>query len=128
MYEFVFWGYWSNLFGIIWASYSGKGWIGIIDRRKYKKIAQGEEQEQTVEYGDIEYESVCIDFQFANNRSEIECYRSVEAKILAEELCDVKKSIVWTGSSYDGTELVPEESDEDIRIEQTTDFYHIPIQ
>ena len=96
--------------------------LELLTEESIKKIAQGEEQEQTVEYGDIEYESVCIDFQFANNRSEIECYRSVEAKILAEELCDVKKSIVWTGSSYDGTELVPEESDEDIRIEQTTDF------
>lgn len=95
--------------------------LSLLTDVNIKKLITEGENKALLKYEDIEYNSVQIDFEFINSRSEIECYRAVDATILADELQNLTKKIIWTGSSYDGTELVDSESDDDIFLEQTKD-------
>ncbi len=81
-----------------------------------KQIAKGKKVDKQLEYGDVTYEKVSVTLKFVRGRSVIENSREVEFK-LNNKISMVPKTIVWTGSSYEGTKLVQEESDEGIKIE-----------
>lgn len=81
-----------------------------------KQVAKGKKVDKRLEYGDVTYEKVSVTLKFVRGRSVIENSREVEFK-LNNKIGMVPKTIVWTGSSYEGTKLVQEESDEGIKIE-----------
>lgn len=84
-----------------------------------KDLISNEHQKKELAYSDIEYNNVEINFCFIKWRNEIECTRKINATILANDFSEITRTIVWTGSSYDGTELIKEESDKDITITQS---------
>lgn len=85
-----------------------------------KKIISVNNISAGLKYSDIEYNNIEVDLKFVEGRNEVECTRRISAKIMKEELCQITKNIIWTGSSYDGTELLTEESDKDISLEQSS--------
>ena len=87
-----------------------------------KDLISKENMQKQLKYSDIEYENIEIIFEFTKGRNEIECSRNVKAHILADKFEKVTKNIVWTGSSYDGTEILADKSDEDIEFEQSKSF------
>lgn len=84
-----------------------------------KKLISDKDSPKELSYADIKYENIEIDFNFIQGRNEIECFRNINAEILKEEITEFTRKIIWTGSSYDGTTLVKEESDADIEISET---------
>ena len=68
-----------------------------------------------------------IDFQVSfKTRNTIECKRSVKFKVMKGSFSSMERYIAWTGSSYDGTELVGEEYKiEDYNSENTPYQYRI---
>lgn len=79
-----------------------------------KKLIANNDDKSVLNFSDIEYKNIEVHFRFIQQRNEIECTRSVEAKILKDEVAEIKRQIIWTGSSYDTTSLVRDESDQDI--------------
>lgn len=69
-----------------------------------------------LKYNDIKYNNIEIDFVFTQGYNEIECTRKIDATILKDNLNSITRTIIWTGSSYDGTELLTDYSDNDINI------------
>lgn len=83
-----------------------------------KKLVSKSNKKENIQYSDIEYKNIEVDFEFLHTRSEIECTRNVEAIVKNENLKQITKKIIWTGSSYDVTELDRKKSDEDISLQE----------
>lgn len=83
-----------------------------------KKLVSKGNRKSKIQYSDIEYKNIDIEFKFLHTRSEIKCIRNVKAIVNNENLKEITKKIIWTGSSYDVTELDSEKSDKDISLEE----------
>ncbi len=90
--------------------------IELLTGIDVKKLVASDSESEELKYGDIEYTKVSVEFRFTKGRNEIECYRTIEAVVLKDEIKDFERKLVWTGSSYDGTELVKEGSGSGIQI------------
>lgn len=90
--------------------------IELLTGIDVKKIISSDSEREELQYGDIEYSKVTVELKFTKGRNEIECYKAIEATVLKTEIKQFERKLVWTGSSYDGTEIVKDESDEGIQI------------
>ena len=90
--------------------------LEILTGINVKKLVSKKNEDRLLEYEDIEFNSVEVVFIFRRERNEIECKRTIEAVVCKEHLEEIKHVIRWTGSSYDGTTVIKEKSDPDIRI------------
>lgn len=87
---------------------------------KIKNVAKGVDKEDILKYEDINYSNVIVGLKFDKSRNSIESTRDISANIQKGELEKISKEIIWTGSSYDGTKLVKEESDSDIYLNEVS--------
>lgn len=83
-----------------------------------KSVAKGKEETNSLSYEDIRYEEVIAEIRFENGRNNIESKRTIKAVAEKDDLDLIPKKIFWTGSTYLGTKLIPQNSDTDIKIEQ----------
>lgn len=90
--------------------------IELLTDINIKKLITNKTDPTELKYSDILYTNMEIDFRFIQNRSNIECFRTINAEILKDEINEITKKIIWTGSSYDGTSLINEKSDSDITL------------
>lgn len=81
-----------------------------------KQIAKGKKVNNSLKYEDVTYKNVSVELKFVGSRSVIESSRMVEFK-LNNNIDVIPKTIVWTGSSYEGTKLIKDESDKGIELE-----------
>lgn len=90
--------------------------IELLTDVNIKKLISNKTEITDLKYSDIRYTNMEIDFNFIQNRNEIECLRTINAVIQKDEIHEFSRKIIWTGSSYDGTSLVKEKSDSDIEL------------
>ena len=90
--------------------------IELLTDINIKKLITNKTDQTELKYSDIRYTNMEIDFRFIQSRSNIECFRTINAQILKDEINEITKKIIWTGSSYDGTSLLNEKSDADITL------------
>lgn len=84
-----------------------------------KKTIKEKDKINSLEYDDISYENVYIDLKFDGGRNNIESRRKVSAVIKKEGIDRISKKLIWTGSSYDSSCIIENESDSDITLEET---------
>lgn len=75
-----------------------------------KEVVEGEKDTDVLAYGDLVYNEATIELTFNGDRNSIESRRITRAKIQKKGIKRISKRIFWTGSSYDGTELIVSES------------------
>lgn len=83
--------------------------LELVTGLNCKKIAaEGKiEANQTPKTEDLLYHNVDFTLKFIS-RENIEAYRSVDFDVINGQVKELKRKITWTGSSYDGTELISE--------------------
>lgn len=82
-----------------------------------KDVVKGEKDIENLTYEDISYEEMIIELKFKGDRNKIESTRQIRAVIQKEGINYLEKKLIWTGSAYDGTEMLKgEESDDDLSV------------
>lgn len=76
-----------------------------------KEAVKEKKKNNVLDYGDIVYNEAIIELMFIGDRNRIENRRTIKAEIKKEGVERISKRIFWTGSSYDGIELVESKSD-----------------
>ena len=95
--------------------------IELLTDVNIKKLISNKTDISELKYADIKYTNMEIDFNFLQKRNKIECLRTINAVVQKDELNEFTRKIIWTGSSYDGTSLVTEKSDDDIKLIESKD-------
>lgn len=83
---------------------------------KVKTILKEDDRANSLSYEDIVYTNMIIELCFSGNRNNIESRRTTEVQLLKDGIQKLTRQITWTGSSYDGTELVREYGTPDITL------------
>lgn len=85
-----------------------------------KSVVKSMENKSDVEFQDIEYENIEIKLEFKGSRNIVESTRKISATIQKNSMEKITKRIIWTGSSYEKTQLIAGESDEDLQLLETS--------
>jgi hypothetical protein len=81
-----------------------------------KKAVKGDILTPILKYGDIRYKEIVVQLKFDGDRNSIESTRTINAILQKDGINRIKKQIVWTGSAYDQTKIIPENSDADVSL------------
>ncbi len=89
--------------------------LEMLTNISVKDIAKGNKKDPKIEYEDLIYHSVAVEFRFVKGRSVVQNSRTVNFK-MKKPIEIIPKKIVWTGSTYNGTKLV--DADDGITMEE----------
>lgn len=82
-----------------------------------KNVAKDVDDSDVIKYEDIIYNNFIAEIKFIEGRNNIESTRTVQAIMGRDNISRIPKKMFWTGSTYEGTELMPgENTDADISI------------
>lgn len=94
--------------------------LELITGVNVKDVVKGKKEIESLKYEDILYNETVIELKFISDRNQIESTRKISAEMKRSEIGYMEKKIVWTGSAYDGTRMLPKESDSDLSLEETS--------
>lgn len=93
--------------------------LEMLTNISVKDVAKGKIEDNILQYDDLVYHNIEVEFRFVKSRSVIENSRKV-CFTLNNSIDVIPKKIVWTGSTYDGTKLSDDETDPGITLEEQT--------
>lgn len=85
-----------------------------------KDIVGGDKEENTLEYGDLVYNEIINELKFNGDRNNIDYFKTINATVKRQDIKRFSRKIFWTGSAYDGTKIIQDESDSDLSLNETS--------
>lgn len=86
-----------------------------------KDVAYQKKDENLLDYNDIVYNKVINELRFNGDRNNIENTKEIYAIMQKEGIKQFSRKNFWTGSAYDGTQIIEEESDDDLSLVETSE-------
>lgn len=92
--------------------------LELITGIKVKDLVSGKKDACGLKYEDLKFDEIDETMRFVKDRTNILCLRKSRGKILCTGLEKLRRTMVWTGSAYDGMEIDLENSEEGVYLEE----------